>query len=101
MQKSAAIGDGVVKILDMSSWKEVSCEKVEMDMTDRLCAIKWAGDGQLLTVTTGTGAVHNYLGRIAVLNSSYQAHATARQPSISIPILIHVPPFPTAHGPSP
>jgi len=72
MQKSAAIGDGVVKILDMSSWKEVSSEKVEMDTTDRLGAVKWAGDGQILTVTTGTGAVHNYLGRLAVLNSSYQ-----------------------------
>jgi len=74
MQKSAAIGDGLVKILDMSTWKEVSSEKVEMDITDRLAGVKWAGDGQILTVTTGTGAVHNYLGRLAVLNAACNTH---------------------------
>jgi len=74
MQKSAAIGDGLVKILDMGSWKEISCEKVEMDLTDKLNKIRWSGDGQILTVTTGTGAVHNYLGRLAVLNAAYQTN---------------------------
>lgn len=74
MQKSAAIGDGVVKILDMGSWKEISSEKVECDLTDKLDHIRWSGDGQILTVTTGTGAVHNYLGRLAVLNAAYQTN---------------------------
>jgi len=87
MQKAAAIGDGMVKILDMGAWKEISSEKVEMDASDRLAAVKWAGDGQILTVTTVTGAVHNYLGRLAILNAAYNTSivsmSSLRQLSIS------------------
>ena len=59
LQRTATSGDGGIKIVDMSEWKEVQGDSLALD--DPVSSMTYTSDGQILTIGTTSGVVHNFL----------------------------------------
>lgn len=100
LQRTATSGDGGIKIVDMSEWKEVQGDSLALD--DPVSSMAYTNDGQILTIGTTSGVVHNFLARmpnihdhcetrIAYLSSLRElsvVDAVSRPPPITISVSI-------------
>jgi len=61
-KKAALVGEYSVKIISLTSYKEVRSEKVELPPdSGRALAVYWTKDGQILTVSTAAGHLYGFL----------------------------------------
>jgi len=75
LQRAATAGDGGVKIIDMANgaFRELTAEAIAMDTSDdgRPHLLQWSPDGQILTVSTRSGYVYNFLAKMPMIHSHY------------------------------
>jgi len=74
LKRGATAGDGGVKIIDMSNdFKELKEEAISMDTSEdgRPHMIQWSPDGQILTVSTRSGFIYNFLAKMPTIHSHY------------------------------
>ncbi|KAL9972694.1 hypothetical protein ACROYT_G019054 [Oculina patagonica] len=67
LNKAASCGDNCVKIHDLAEMKEIYAIITLEDAGGRLDKISWTDDGQLLAVSTQSGAMYVYLTKLPVL----------------------------------
>jgi WD repeat-containing protein 19 len=69
LQRTATAGDSGIKIVDMGEWKEVVGDSMTLD--DEITRMSYTNDGQILTVGTASGVVHNFLSRMPNIHDHY------------------------------
>jgi WD repeat-containing protein 19 len=69
LQRTATCGDGGIKVVDMNEWKEVQGDS--MTINEEVTMMKYTLDGQILTVGTSAGVVHNFLARMPNIHDHY------------------------------
>lgn len=67
LNKAASCGDNCVKIHDLAEMKEIYAIITIEDAGGHLDKISWTEDGQLLAVSTQSGAIYVYLTKLPVL----------------------------------
>mmetsp|Transcript_838 Transcript_838/g.2234 ORF Transcript_838/g.2234 Transcript_838/m.2234 type:complete len:1438 (-) Transcript_838:93-4406(-) len=73
LNRAATLGDGGVRIIDMTNYNELKNEGISMD-TSRNSEnmphdIDWSPDGQILTVSTHSGVVYNFLAKMPCVHA--------------------------------
>lgn len=71
LAKAATVGDDCVKIHDLAHPSDVSTAATLEDERGMLDGLAWSDDGQLLAVTSQTGAVHTFLCKISALGAAF------------------------------
>lgn len=62
IQRAATAGGNQIKLLDMSSWKELPEDAVQLDPSHGgIERMAWTQDGQILTAATRNGAIFNFV----------------------------------------
>jgi WD repeat-containing protein 19 len=70
LQRAATCGERNIKVVDMTSWKELKSEQVFLEKESGVIKhMQWTKDGQILTVSTTSGIVYNFLARMPTLHS--------------------------------
>lgn len=54
----------------MSTYEEISEEKIPVSKEEGVCGLAWCPDGQILTVATAAGDVFNFLARMPTVHAS-------------------------------
>lgn len=74
MQRAATAGGNVIKIIDMSEWKEIKSDAAVVERRHGpIEKLGWTSDGQILTATTRSGTVYNFLARMPTIHDSNEA----------------------------
>ncbi|GMH58387.1 hypothetical protein TrST_g1003 [Triparma strigata] len=72
LNRGATAGDGGIKIIDMQGgeYKELKGEAISMDTSEegRPHQIDWSPDGTILTVSTRSGYVYNFLAKMPMIH---------------------------------
>lgn len=67
LKKTAVCGDNTIKVVDVGNWKSITDTfMIENETVDKL---SWTKDGTILSVSTVTGAVYNFLTKIPMINA--------------------------------
>eukprot|EP01116_Phalansterium_solitarium_P013666 TRINITY_DN3106_c0_g1_i10.p2 TRINITY_DN3106_c0_g1~~TRINITY_DN3106_c0_g1_i10.p2 ORF type:complete len:1339 (+),score=616.68 TRINITY_DN3106_c0_g1_i10:197-4213(+) len=67
LKKTAVCGDNTIKVVDVGNWKSVTDTfMIENEVVDKL---SWTKDGTILSVSTESGAVYNFLTKIPMINA--------------------------------
>ncbi|KAJ3394005.1 WD repeat-containing protein 19 [Entophlyctis sp. JEL0112] len=80
LEKAATIGDGCIKVHELSDLKDVYAILTLEEDRGGLIGLEWTDDGGFLTVGTRNGAVYTFLSKLPVLGCSSGtviAYATA------------------------
>ena len=73
LNKCAVAGEGMVKIYNMQTWKEVKKERITLPSNSgKVNKITWSTNGQLLAISTMTGNLYGMLTHLPRLFSCYQ-----------------------------
>lgn len=73
----AAAGEGMIKFYNMSTWKEVKNERINLPTNvGRIDKMSWTPNGQILTVSTVDGHVFGFLTSQPSLSSHYGYYST-------------------------
>lgn len=68
----AVAGDGVIKIYNLATWKEIRNERIEIPRNyGKIIQMAWSNNGQLLVAATLTGHIFGYLTSIPYLTSTF------------------------------
>lgn len=71
-QRAASAGGNMIKMVEMSTWKELKNEFAMVDAAHGpIDSIQWTSDGQILTAATRSGHVYAFLARVPVLVDSW------------------------------
>jgi len=72
MQRAATAGGSQIKVIDMTDWKEVKEEATLIDRAQGpIQRLAWTNDGQILTVSTQSGVLYNFLARMPTIHDSH------------------------------
>ena len=75
LRRAAVVGDSSIKIIENqgSKWGQVVAEEVNFnELRDGIVEkVAWTGDGQILTASTQSGRVYNYVAAMPVVHSSH------------------------------
>lgn len=67
-QRAASAGGNLIKLLDMSTWRELRSEFAATDAAHgSITRLEWTPDGQILTAATANGTVYAFLGRLPAM----------------------------------
>lgn len=67
-QRAASAGGNLIKLLDMSTWRELRSEFAATDAAHgNITRLEWTPDGQILTAATANGTVYAFLGRLPTM----------------------------------
>ena len=70
LHKVAVAGEGMVKIYNLSTWKELKAERIELPKNaGKVTKIAWASNGQFLIISTTGGLLLGYLTSVPHLTS--------------------------------
>ena len=69
LQRAATCGERTVRVIDVLTWKEIKSDGITLDR-ERGCIemLEWTEDGQILTLSTSTGVVRNYLAQMPTVH---------------------------------
>jgi len=82
LSKVASAGDGNIKVISMTDWKEIKSDRIVFHTAEMTGAISgseqvpkvtkmhWSKDGQILSFSTDNGWFHSYLAKLTSLVSS-------------------------------
>ena len=75
MKRVATCGEDGVRIIDLSDFKELKADHIPReDLEDgRVTNVRWSPDGQILTVSTSSGNLYNFLAKMSVLHATYKS----------------------------
>lgn len=72
MQRAATAGTNHIKMVDMTDWKEVKEEATSIDRAHGpIDKLAWTSDGQILTASTRTGVLYNFLARMPTIHDTH------------------------------
>jgi WD repeat-containing protein 19 len=77
LRRGATAGDGGIKIIDLTNnFEELKGEAINMDTSEdgRPHMINWSPDGTILTVSTKSGYVYNFLAKMPMIFSHYNTN---------------------------
>ena len=70
--KAAIAGDNKIKVLNLNNFKEVKADTIDIPFeARRVTGLYWTQDGQILTASTTSGQLLNYLMIIPSMNCSF------------------------------
>ncbi|EGR31945.1 WD repeat protein [Ichthyophthirius multifiliis] len=70
--KLAAAGENQIHIYNLGSWDEIVQQRIELPKNaGTVTKMEWAGNGQLLVISTSNGHIYGYLTSIPQLTSIY------------------------------
>ena len=72
MQRAATAGGSQIKVVDMTDWKEVKEDATSVDAAQGpITKLAWTNDGQILTASTESGVLYNFLARMPTIHDSH------------------------------
>ena len=77
MQRAATAGTNHIKMVDMTDWKEVKEEATSIDRAHGpIDKLAWTSDGQILTASTRTGVLYNFLARMPTIHDTHDTRGS-------------------------
>ena len=72
LQRAATCGERTVRVIDVLTWKEIKADGITLDR-ERGCIemLEWTEDGQILTLSTSSGVVRNYLAQMPTVHDAW------------------------------
>ena len=72
LQRAATCGERTVRVIDVLTWKEIKSDGITLDRERGMIEmLEWTKDGQILTLSTSSGVVRNYLAQMPTVHDAW------------------------------
>jgi WD repeat-containing protein 19 len=75
LKKVATAGNDGVRILDTKDFKELKNEYIPLEDLEngKISQLDWSPDGQILSISTSSGNIYNFLAKMSILYTTYRS----------------------------